>query len=282
MLVSAPASSANLGPGFDCLGLALDLPFRVGVGGTAAGADLLPAEPGHPVVEAYLAAEGRPGVELGWRSPIPPGRGLGFSGAARVAGAYLAARQGGRDHHAARQVAFTVAADLEGHPDNAAASAYGGFVVAVEDRVERLSVPVGVRVVVWWPSDTTSTDRSRRQLPDTVHLTDAAFNIGRTALWVAAMARGDLGALRRACEDRLHQRARLADREDSARTLERSLADPAVLGAWLSGSGPSIATLVQSDHAESVARTLADGGGRVRVVDIAVDGVGETTDRILT
>ena len=277
MLVSAPASSANLGPGFDCLGLALDLPFRVGVAGAVAEADLLPAEPTHPVVEAYLAAGGRQGVELGWRSPIPPGRGMGFSGAARVAGAYLAARQGGRDHDSARQVAFTVASDLEGHPDNAAASAYGGFVVAVGDRVERLGVPPGVRLVAWWPSDTTSTDRSRQQLPDRVDLADAAFNIGRTALWVAAMARGDLGALRRACEDRLHQTVRLADRADSARALERSLADPRVLGAWLSGSGPSIATLVSNDHAESIASTLAEGGGRVRVVDLAVDGVRETT-----
>jgi homoserine kinase len=73
----------------------------------------------------------------------------------------------------------------------------------------------------------------------------------------------------------LHQTARLADREDSARVLERSLADPAVLGAWLSGSGPSIATLVRSDHAEVVATGLADGGGRIRVVEIATDGVGE-------
>ena len=240
MLVSAPASSANLGPGFDCLGLALDLPFRVGVGGTAAEADLLPAESGHPVVEAYLAAEGRPGVELGWRSPIPPGRGLGFSGAARVAGAYLAARQTGRDHDAARQIAFTVASDLEGHPDNAAASTYGGFVVAVEDRVERLSVPVGVRLVVWWPSDTTSTDRSRRQLPDrspspTPRSTSVAPRCG-SPRWREVTSERSAGPVKIGCTS-----CPPADREDSARILERSLADPAVLGAWLSGSGPSIA-----------------------------------------
>lgn len=271
MIVSAPASSANLGPGFDCLGLAVDLAFLVGPHGPAT-TDFLVAEQTHPVSVAYLAAGGDPGVALRWSSPIPPGRGLGFSGAARVAGAYLAARAG-HGHDESCWIALRVASELEGHPDNAAASALGGFTVAAGDEATRLEVPAGVRVLVWWPQRSTSTDAARKILPPSVSLEDAAFSIGRASLWVAALATGDLDLLRTASQDRLHQPHRLAAQPDSATVLDYLLAHDRVHAAWLSGSGPTVAALV-SDHVEvaDIERSIPVEG-HVRLLDPACRGV---------
>lgn len=259
MHVSAPASSANLGPGFDCLGLALRLPFEL-LDGDELDADGAPpegflvAEPTHPAAAAFVVAGGAVDTELWWRSPIPPGRGLGFSGAARVAGAYLAHVRSRPDPDQdawARAGALRVAAMLEGHPDNAAASTYGGLTVAVGERCVAVPAPEGLfdglRLLVWSPTRSTSTDASRRVLPETVPLGDAVRSIGNAALWVAAVASGELSLLRTATEDQLHQAPRLAARPDSSAALAAFLARPEVLGAWLSGSGPSVAALVVAD-----------------------------------
>lgn len=295
MIVTAPASSANLGPGFDCLALALDLPFRLVVGDgpvpdddsttvhdrTAApdrGATepVAPrfhdAETTHPVAVAFREAGGDPAVALRWSSPIPPGRGMGYSGAARVAGAYAAGVLDGVDHTAARDGAHRVAARLEGHPDNAAASAWGGFTVAVEDRVLRVEVPPGLAVVVWSPAASTSTDASRRSLPGRVQFGDATFSLARAAAWVAALANGELDALRDACEDRLHQDLRLEARPDARDVRDHLLARPEVLAAWLSGSGPSIGALVADDVASLVGGSIG-GDGVVRILAVAEGGV---------
>ncbi len=272
MIVSAPASSANLGPGFDCLGLALDLPFGLAADEHPEG--WLVAESTHPAVVAFVAAGGDPERLLHWRSPIPPGRGLGFSGAARVAGAYLAARLAGAEHLDARTSSFELATELEGHPDNAAASALGGFTVAADTTAQSLPVPAEVSVVVWWPDRSTSTDASRKVLADQVPLADATWSLARSSLWVAAMATGDLSALRAACEDRLHQPTRLAARPDVAAVLDRLLADAAVLAAWLSGSGPTVAALVHDTDADAVLERLGDEG-HTRSLQIARGGVGE-------
>lgn len=288
MLVSAPASSANLGPGFDCLALALDLPFLLAVGevgdpgaggdpegGTAADWHL--AEPRHPATVAFVEAGGPPDAVLRWQSRIPPGRGLGYSGAARVAGAFAAARLDGLGVSEARDGALRLATVLEGHGDNAAASAVGGFVVAAGERVVRVDVPEDLAVVAWSPDASTSTDASRKRLPDRVDLADAAFSVARSALWVAALASGDLASLREATEDRLHQDLRLSSRPDSAAAREALLAQPAVLGAWLSGSGPTVAALVPTGSVAEVASRLP-GGGSVRTLSIDRAGVVETGD----
>lgn len=279
MIVSAPASSANLGPGFDCLGMALDMPFDLAVGEKPADG-WLAVEQGHPAASAYVAAGGGPDAPLWWRSPIPPGRGLGFSGAARVGGAYLGVRHRGgerSDHDAAVVAARRIATELEGHADNAAASALGGITVAVDDVVVGLVVPEGLDVLVWWPDAATSTRQSRGALGDTVKLSDAAFSIGRAALWVAALGAGDIAALRTACEDRVHQPARLAARPDVAEALEVLLGRAEVLAAWLSGSGPTVAALVEATGqvgggaVDSLARGLP--AGRTRRLAIARRGV---------
>lgn len=272
MLVTAPASSANLGPGFDCLGLAVELPFELRDDDPGDG--WLRVESTHPAAVALVAAGGDPARPLWWRSPIPPGRGLGFSGAARVAGAYFAGRLDELDHHAAREGAIEVAARLEGHADNAAASALGGFTLSAGGVHTRLSMGQDLAVVVWWPDASTSTDASRRVLPDQVDLDDAAFSVSRAALWVAAVAAGQWSWLRTACQDRLHQPGRLAQRQDSAAALEALLGSAEVLGAWLSGSGPTVAALVRSTtEAGDLADRLPDG--RVRRLEVADAGVHE-------
>jgi homoserine kinase len=270
--VSAPASSANLGPGFDCLGLALDLPFEL-VTEADAPEGFLEVESTHPAAVAFAAAGGDPTTSLRWRSPIPPGRGLGFSGAARVAGAHLAGLLDGLDETAARRGAFVVAAALEGHPDNAAASAYGGFTVSAGDRVVSMPLQVPVSVIVWSPSNRTSTDASRRGLADRLDRADAVFSIGRAALWVAAVASSELGLLRTACQDRLHQPGRLVSQPESAAVLELLLGEEAVLAAWLSGSGPTVAALVAADSDTGPLEETLPEEGRVQILDVCTSGV---------
>jgi homoserine kinase len=271
MQVVAPASSANLGPGFDTLGLALDLPFHLSTGDDPG--DFLTCEPTHPAAVAFVAAGGA--GPLWWRSPIPSGRGLGFSGAARVAGAFAGFTSAGLDATDARAKAFDLSAELEGHADNAASSTYGGLTVTAAGRVIRLPVPVGLEVVVWWPDSSVATERARAVLPEMVPLADAAFNIGRVALLVAALAAGDTSTLAIAAQDRLHQDHRLALSPASADALARVQASEP-LAAWLSGSGPTVAALVHHTKAEKslaafgesgTARRLKIDGGGVRVTE---------------
>jgi len=275
VIVSAPGSSANLGPGFDCLAVAVDLPFLV-ADVEPSGEGYHPAESTHPVVAAHEAAGG-PGVDLWWRSPIPPGRGLGFSGAARVAGAFLARVRLGDAPDVARERALAVATELEGHAENAAASALGDFVVAAPGRTTRLRFPDGVDLVVWSPPSSTSTAASRRSLPTRVPLDDAVANVGAAAGWVAAVATGDLGALRVTSVDRLHQPTRLEARPDAAAVFAELSERDDVHAVWLSGSGPSVAALADSSVAPVVAASVAVGDGcSVRV--LGVDRVGVRTE----
>lgn len=261
MRVSVPASSANLGPGFDALGMALDVPFVLS---DERDDQLLAVEATHPAAVAFAAAGGE--GPLWWRSPIPPGRGLGFSGAARVAGALLGCVRSGLSEAEARVRGLEIASELEHHPDNAAASMLGGITVAAGGSALRVPTSLDVRVVVWWPATETSTNKARAALPATVAFEDAVFNIGRTALLVAALSCGDLGALAAATEDRLHQDLRIALSPESGAVLEL-LRSAGVIAAWLSGSGPTVASLVIPDQAERVA-ALLPSAGTARVLDI--------------
>ena len=277
MIVTAPASSANCGPGFDALALAVDLPFKFAVGRAAEGqrseGDLLRCEPSHPAAVAYREAGG---VEddLWWRSPIPPGRGLGFSGAARVAGALAGAVEAsGADSPEIRERALDVAARLERHPENAAASMLGGFVVAAGGHAVRIPADLGeLRLLLWWPSAETSTRAARRLLPDQVAFDDAVFNVGRAALLVGAVAAGRFDLLGDATEDRLHTDLRLAANPVSKPVLDEWRADPAVLAAWLSGSGPTVAALVRQGDAEVAEARVESHEATTRVVAPARSG----------
>lgn len=270
-VISVPASTANLGAGFDALGMALDLRARVGLPGAAADPGAREADAQHPLAVAFAAAGGD--GQLWVRSPIPAGRGLGFSGAMRVAGVVAAhVQRHGPDAVLPREDLLETAARLEGHADNAAASMFGGVVVAAAGRVVRIPSALAPSVVVWVPTASqTSTEHSRRSLADTVSLADAAFNIGRASLLVAALAAGDVASLRAATEDRLHQQTRLARVPATAEALDAALAGPA-WAAWLSGSGPSVAAMCDPADAHRVAAAMP-AGGRCLVLAVATDGV---------
>ncbi len=259
MIARVPASSANLGPGFDTLGMALSLYAEVGVGAPPDGGRA--ADEHHPAAVAFRRFGGV--GDLWVRSPIPVGRGMGFSGAVRVGGlvAAHAQRHGGSPAllDAAREELLAVAAELEGHADNVAASLYGGIVATAGGRAVRIRLSFDPAIVMWVPTFSTSTDESRGRLPAAVPLADVVFNIGHTALLVAALAAGDVGALRTATQDRLHQQQRLAAAEPSGAALDAALGAGA-WAAWLSGSGPAVAVMCAVDEAEHLAAALPSEG----------------------
>ncbi len=270
--VSVPASTANLGAGFDTLGLALSLRLEAGTVDTQQPADARICDSHHPLAVAFRTAGGTGGV---WsHDRIPMGRGLGFSGAARVAGALLAIaqREGvvAANTHEARLSAFRIAAELEGHPDNVAASALGGFTVAAASRAIRVPVAVYGEVVVWVPENTTSTKESRTKLSSNVSLQDAVWNLSRSSLLVAALATGDVAALRDATQDRLHQDVRLAMVPDTKRAIHAAL-DAGAWAAWLSGSGPTMACICEPSRVDKVAASLPRSG-KVHRLHIDVSG----------
>lgn len=269
MIVRVPASSANLGPGFDTLGMALSLHAEAGFvdGDVPAGAQRI--DQFHPATVAFRRAGGD--GELWMCSPIPVGRGLGFSGAVRIAGIVAAhAQQHGSDPDALahRSAAMLdIATELEGHADNVAASLFGGIVATADGRAVRVPLAFDPAIVVWIPSFTTSTDESRTKMGTKVSLDDAVFNIGRTALLVAALAAGDVDALRSATQDRLHQDRRLSSAEPSRLALALAL-DAGAWCSWLSGSGPTVAAMCPMDDADELAaRMPADGHTKVLRID---------------
>ena len=185
----APGSSANLGPGFDVLGVALT---RYAWAADEPGGD--ECGPEHIARIAYERAGGAGDLWFGF--DLEPGRGMGFSAAARAAGAMLAGLQRGLDHEQAQHLAYRVVAELEGHGDNAAPSAFGGLHVVVGDRCHRVPASLPGRLLCWVPELETPTDASRLELPDMVSRADAVFNLGRMGLLMAALYEGDPALLR--------------------------------------------------------------------------------------
>lgn len=254
--VRVPATSANLGPGFDALGLALalydEVSARVTTGGcrvevTGEGAGALPTDENHLVVRAMNAAFDRlgsrpDGLAVECRNRIPQARGLGSSSAAIVAGILLARElvvDGPRrlpDGDVLR-----LAAELEGHPDNVAPCLLGGFTIAWTDesgaRAVSLPPAAGVRPMVFIPTEHGLTATARAALPETVPHAAAAWNVGRAALLVHALV-NDPALLFPATDDRLHQVYRASAMPGSAELVRalRAAGVPAVI----SGAGPTV------------------------------------------
>jgi homoserine kinase len=264
--VRVPASSANLGPGFDSLGLALALhdeieasvaPSGVRVQVEGEGAGQVPGDATHLVVRAMhatwaLLGEDAPGVHLRCHNAIPHSRGLGSSAAAAVAGAAAAVALTGRDIALETEALLQVTAGIEGHADNAAASLLGGFVIAWETAGQpggnaaarfhavRLDAHPGIAPVALVAGAQSSTSMTRGLLPDRVPLADAAFTGSRTALAVLAFtSRPDL--LMPATEDRLHQGYRRPAYPASADLVDALRAHG--VPATISGAGPTVLAL---------------------------------------
>jgi len=275
--IRVPASSANLGAGFDVLGMALTLHAEVGCGDPPVGA--IDADDSHPATVAFRELGGVGGLWV--RSSIPMGRGLGSSGAVRVGGAAAAIVQAGGgsalEERGARAEVLDMAVRLEGHADNAAASLLGGVVVAADDKALQIPLVIDPGVVVWVPgATTTSTDKSRAQLPDVIERSDAVFNLGRVAAFVAACGSGDVEALRWATEDRMHQPARLARVPGSADAIDAGLAAGA-WAAWLSGSGPTVAMFCDPVDIDEVASALPTDG---HTKQLHIDHAGATVTAV--
>ena len=261
--VTVPATSANLGPGFDSLGLALSLrdeleaevlPEGLVVEVEGAGADGVPRDESHLVVRAMRAAfalmgEQPPGVRLSCRNVIPHARGLGSSSAAIVGGVVLArALVAGGQLLASDEALFDLAADLEGHPDNVAPAFYGGFVISGRDDDRWYAVRTGVdpriTAVAFVPPTGVETAVARGLLPATVAHADAAANSGRAALLVAALT-GQPEHLLAGTRDWLHQEQREPAMPETL-ALVRALRDDGV-PAVVSGAGPTVLAFGTAD-----------------------------------
>ena len=271
MRVRVPASSANLGPGFDALGLALQIylecRFRKSEHLTfsASGRDLssIPLDDSNLIWQTALqvaAAHGRemPPVEIEIENDIPVGKGLGSSAAALLAGVVIADRVLELDWGRAR--ILDEAARLEGHPDNVAASVLGSVVVAAIDsdgftRAVRLDLPRTLRIAVVCPAFTLATYHMRTVLPETYSKEDVIFNVQRAALLVAALATGNREVFPECFQDRLHQPYRLSLIPGMDTILK--LRAPGLLGCTLSGAGPAM-LVFYDEGSESVVEMVRD------------------------
>ena len=264
--VSAPASSANLGAGFDAVALALELRMTARVRALAPGASSEwtyggPHAPTHDGLRGCVErgivriAPAAPPLAVALDNTIPLGAGLGSSAAAHALGVAIGARL--VDRPPDDDLLALAVAELEGHPDNALAAWYGGAIVAAlgdDGLTSARFAPPPVDAVIVVPEITLPTEQARALMPDHYARADAVHNVQRAALLGAALASGRLDLLRAAVRDRLHQPYRAV----AVPGLEEMLAldDPAVLAVALSGAGPSVLVLAR-DEPERVGRLVA-------------------------
>jgi homoserine kinase len=273
--IAVPGSIANLGPGFDALSVAVQLYLRLTV------TDVAPSRPdtvawefdGAPdgenrIETAYRLARARggasvPGLRVRVDSEIPQAAGLGSSAAAAVAGLRLYEAMTAR-----RPDCLALACEIEGHPDNAAASLLGGLTISCQTGDGRiiarsLSWPENVKLVVATPDRGLRTSHARGVLPSAISLPDAVFNLQRALLFVRALQSGCYADLREAMRDRWHQPVRAALVPGLAEAI--ALDDPAILGVCLSGAGPSVVAL----SADGTDRAAALLGGLYKRLGLA-------------
>lgn len=260
---SAPASSANLGPGFDCLAVALDLRCRVmAVPAPAWTVEHLRPDAPAPADDAVLAAArlavgDRHPLALHVDSAIPLGRGLGSSAAARAAGAAAAWRA--VDGEVDPDRVFRLVADMEDHADNAAAAVYGGLVLVGPGGIpHRLPFPAGLGVIVMVPDRPLATAEARLAVPERVGRDVAVRTLARTAALVAGLLTDDGAALLAdAAGDELHEAPRSGLRPEIAGMIDAARRHGALHAAW-SGAGPSVLALAPAGEAAAIAAALRD------------------------
>jgi homoserine kinase len=267
--VRVPATSANLGPGYDAVGLALSLSMRISLDRAPAptievygtGAELIPRGLDHPAYRAAsfvaeIVGESDAHFHLVQENAIPPTRGLGGSAAALVGGAVAANDLFGGQ--IAAPDLLNLVCELDGHPDNAAPALLGGLVIGTLTpggvSAVRLE-PRDLKAVVAVPDFAVSTTAARRALPEQVPHRDAVFNVGRSGLLLGALATGEYELLRVAMQDRLHQPYRSHLVPGLEDVIEAALANGAY-GACLSGSGPTVLAFAPEEHAPQIARAM--------------------------
>lgn len=285
--VVAPASTSNLGPGFDTLGLAVDLSLEVqievapqsgfGVVVSGEGSDILPANGRNVVLRTAREIAGSAVDNARWtiHSDIPVSRGLGSSGAANAAG-YAAGYLLRDGRMPPRHEIFSHVARSENHPDNAAATVFGGFRMAGRDKTGAWTSTPGLlaaeslQLLVVVPQIPVSTQQARAILPVDYSRRDAVRNLQALATLLSGLARGDWDAVRRGCTDRLHEPYRLPLVPGLAEALATLRNHPAVGGAYLSGAGPTLlAFLPEPDSANDLPLAAVDA--------LAAEGTQATT-----
>jgi homoserine kinase len=267
-LVRVPASSANLGPGYDAMAAAVALhleleveeagEFSLDPGGLAVstGRDNL-------VVRAFESLHSADGIAFRLRSEIPLARGLGSSAAAIVAGLFAA------DHlfelALSKEEMLGRATELEGHPDNVAAAIYGGFVVCGADAdgaplAARFDPPEGLEGIVVIPPEEVSTKLAREAIPAEVPLADAVANVSSAALLVLGLRSADLDLVSGGLRDAIHQ-SRRRDLYPRSMEVVDAAAELGALGATISGAGPTVLVWTTWQDAGGVAAALGEGWG---------------------
>lgn len=295
--VRVPASTSNLGPGFDALGLALDLATTITVtpapttsitidGEGAAllsrGSDNLILRRMHEFAEAH--GRSLPTIHLHIANGIPLERGMGASGAASLAG--LLAADALLETASSREHILDLACRLEGHPDNVTPSLLGGCTVSAlsDGHVTALQIPFPAELVcaLYIPDLRMPTHAARQVMPTSYSRADAVFNLSRTALLVAALATQQYAALRVATQDRLHQPYRTAIYPALIPVIDAAC-QAGAHGAFLSGAGSTIAALSAPDGVDAVLTAMAAAGAAhgltCRTLVAHIDRVGATMQR---
>jgi len=253
-LVRVPASSANLGPGFDAFAAALALHIELDVresGRFAVETDLeIARDRRNLCVRGFARLHSPDRFTFRIRSQVPLSGGLGSSAAAYVAGLVAAQHLFELDADL-----LALASELEGHPDNAAAALLGGFVIVAGGEATRFDPPAGLEAVLVVPHKAVRTTLARKVLPETVPLADAAANVARAATLTLGLVRGDWSLVRRGLEDRLHQPYRAHLFPASMALLERA-AQLGAIGASISGAGPTVLFWTQMEATGAVMDAL--------------------------
>jgi homoserine kinase len=293
--VKIPATSANLGPGFDCLGLALklhntisvetDRPFQISL--TGSYCDGIPADESNLVWRTMchfwdLIHYPTPSVALTFENHIPPARGLGSSSAAIVGGLVAANTLAGSPY--SKYEILQVANSLEGHPDNVTPALYGGVTLSVptEDGIlpQVLAQSPNLRAIVIIPNTPLNTDKARGILPPQVSRKDAVFNISHVGLLIQAFIREEYSLLKEGMRDVLHQNKRAVLIPGLLETLEAAL-HAGAYGAALSGSGPTLLALIPDSSKEEVSQSMINMMGqygiKAQAIVLDIDTLGATS-----
>lgn len=296
--ISVPATTANLGPGFDCLGMALNLRHRVtlsitanpGLQITAAGEDahLIPRDTSNLVYQAMQPVFGRVGgkpvgIKIHQDNEIPIASGLGSSSSAVLAGMFGANALAGSP--LAKEQVLQMATDLEGHPDNVAPAVYGGLVLGVQTTdgllVEKIPVQQ-FKVLVVLPDFDLQTEKARAVLPQQISLDDAIYNTSRLGLLIRALETANFQDLSIAMQDRLHHPYRIPIIDGMADAFQAAR-EAGAAGVALSGAGPSLIAFASEGHASigtAVAAAFKDAGLDSRQWLLIIDkkGIGIQTE----
>ena len=288
--VRVPATTANLGPGFDCLGMALDLwntievtAGKEGFSIYGEGSNSLSHGKRNLVFKSLSAVFGKAGLpvprlSLVCTNEIPLSRGLGSSSAAIVGGLVAGNELCGRMLD--QDSLLSLAVEIEGHPDNVTPALLGGLQIVVNDEgrliTQEVPFPQNLKAVLFIPDVPMPTHQARRILSPTVTREDAVYNIGRVALLIAAVATGGLQGLHVATQDRLHQPARQSIFPPMASIIEQAM-EAGALGAFLSGGGSTILALAKESQ-DKIGEAMQDGArlhnvqGATKVVSISPQG----------